>query len=99
MDSEVGRRERKRLKTHDELRRAALELSAERGLAKVTVEDIAEAADVSLRTFYDHFPSKEDAIVGFDESRVEHLRMALLERPEEEAPLESLRYVLHQLHV
>ncbi|NNN01493.1 MAG: hypothetical protein HKL86_06655, partial [Acidimicrobiaceae bacterium] len=32
-------------------------------------------------------------------SRVEHLRMALLERPEEEAPLESLRYVLHQLHV
>jgi AcrR family transcriptional regulator len=39
-------RERKKLATRRLLRRAALELIAERGLANVTVEDIAEAADV-----------------------------------------------------
>lgn len=99
VSEEVGRRDRKRLQTHAALRNAALRLSAENGLQEVTVEDIAEAADVSIRTFYDHFPSKEDAIVGFDASRVEHLRRALLERPADEPPLESLRFVLYQLHV
>lgn len=97
--NEIGRRDRKRIQTHDALRKAALGLSAERGLQKVTVEDIADAADVSIRTFYDYFPSKEDAIIGFDASRVEHLRLALLDRPDEESPLDSLRFVLHQLHV
>jgi AcrR family transcriptional regulator len=97
--NEIGRRDRKRIQTHDALRKAALQLSAEHGLQKVTVEDIADAADVSIRTFYDHFPSKEDAIIGFDASRVEHLRLALHDRPDEESPLDSLRFVLHQLHV
>lgn len=97
--NEAGRRERKKLQTHAALRSAALRLSAERGLRRVTVEDIAEAADVSLRTFYAHFPTKEDAIVGFDASRVEGLRFALLDRPIDEAPLDSLQFVLHALHV
>ena len=97
--SDTGRRERKKLQTHVALRSAALRLSGERGLQRVTVEDIAEAADVSLRTFYAHFPSKEDAIVGFDASRVEDLRLVLLNRPIDEAPLDSLQFVLHELHV
>lgn len=95
----MGRRERKKLATHRLLRSAALEMSAERGLAKVTVEDIAEAADVSVRTFYDHFATKEDAIVGFDASRVDQLREALTERPLDEPPLESLRNVFRELLV
>jgi AcrR family transcriptional regulator len=97
--NELGRRERKKLATHRLLRSAALQLSADRGLSKVTVEDIAEAADVSVRTFYDHFATKEDAIVGFDASRVDQLRETLRERPEDEAPLESLRSVLRELLV
>jgi AcrR family transcriptional regulator len=97
--NELGRRERKKLTTHRLLRSAALQLSAERGLSKVTVEDIAEAADVSVRTFYDHFATKEDAIVGFDASRVDQLREALVERPDDEAPLDSLRSVLRELLV
>ncbi len=95
---ELGRRERKKSQTHQALRVAALRLCAERDLNEVTVEDIADEADVALRTFYAHYPSKEDAIVGFDASRVEQLRLALLERPREEAPLESLRVVLERLH-
>lgn len=96
---EMGRRERKRLATHRQLRLAALRLCAERGLASVTVEDIAEAVDVSTRTFYDHFSNKQEAIVGFDASRVDHLREALRSRPLEEAPLVSLQCALRELLV
>lgn len=94
---EVGRRERKKMQTHQLLRTAALRLAAERGLQKVTVEDIAEGADVSVRTFYAHFPSKEDAIIGFDASRVAQLREALLSRPTDEEPLASLHVVMQEL--
>lgn len=95
---ETGRRERKKSETHQALRVAALRLCAQRGLNEVTVEEIADEADVAVRTFYSHYPSKEDAIVGFDASRVEQLRLALLERPRDEAPLASLRVVLMRLH-
>lgn len=95
--SELGRRDRKKLATHTALRSAALRLVAERGLRQVTVEDIAEAADVSIRTFFNHFPSKEDAIVGIDPDRVADLRDRLAERPADEATLETLRAVLGEL--
>ncbi|MGH7641676.1 MAG: TetR/AcrR family transcriptional regulator [Candidatus Dormibacteria bacterium] len=95
--AELGRRDRKRLATHSSLRVAALRLAAERGLHHVTVEDIAEAADVSVRTFFNHFPSKEDAVVGLDPERVVELRQALAARPAEETPLAALRAVLGEL--
>jgi AcrR family transcriptional regulator len=95
--NELGRRERKKLATHRALRLAALRLGAEQGLQNVTVEDIAETADVSVRTFYDHFPSKEDAVVGFAPDRVGRLREALTSRPLGEAPLVALKAALCEL--
>ncbi len=97
MVTEIGRRDRKRLSTHWRLRSAALRLVAEHGLSQVTVEEIAEAADVSIRTFFNHFPSKEDVIIGLDPGLVEHLAEALAARPATEAPLVALRAVLEEL--
>lgn len=93
----TGRRDRKKLATRQALRSAALQLVAERGFDHVTVEDIAEAVDVSTRTFFNYFSSKEEVIVGTNPERVERLRTVLAARPEDEAPLESLRAGLAEL--
>lgn len=89
-----GRRERKKRATYLALRVAALDLVAERGFAHVTVEDVAEAVDVSVRTFFNYFSSKEDAVVGDDPALRASMRAELLALPGEVAPLEALRHVL-----
>jgi AcrR family transcriptional regulator len=90
----LGRRERKKLSTHEALRRAALTLVAERGLDGVTVQDISDAADVSERTFFNYFSSKEEAVAAPNPSRGERLRAALTERPAQEEPLVALWEVM-----
>jgi AcrR family transcriptional regulator len=94
MEPRPSLRERKKLATRRALRRASLDLVAERGFAHVTVEDIAEAADVSPRTFFNYFPSKEAALFGADPGRTEALRQRLIQQSPGESALEALRIVL-----
>lgn len=63
MESEPGLRERKRRATTSAIQRAAIELALESGLG-VTVEEISRRAEVSPRTFFNYFPTKEDAFLG-----------------------------------
>jgi AcrR family transcriptional regulator len=90
----VGLRERKKRATRQALHSAALRLVAERGLDEVTIEEIASAADVSPRTFFNYFGSKEDVIVNPDPDRVERLRAALEAHESDEPPLAVLEAVL-----
>jgi AcrR family transcriptional regulator len=59
-----GLRERKKLATRKALREAALQLALEQGPDNVRVDDIAEAAGVSPRTYNNYFSSREQAIVA-----------------------------------
>ena len=54
-------RTRRRRETHHEIHRAALELFEEQGLRETTVQQIAERAGVSSRTFFRYFTAKEQA--------------------------------------
>lgn len=60
----MGLRERKKRETRRRLHREAVRLVLENGLDAVTVDDIAAAADVSSRTFFNYYASKDDALVG-----------------------------------
>jgi AcrR family transcriptional regulator len=64
MTSDVGLRERKRAQTRRRLEEAAIGLALRDGLDKVTIDAISERADVSRRTFFNYFDSKDDAILG-----------------------------------
>src|ERR1700712_2284039 len=91
-----GLRERKKLATRATLHRVALELVAEHGLDHVSVDDIAARADVSPRTFFNYFPSKDDAVVGLDPAMPQQQATALLARPATESPVESMRAMARQ---
>ena len=90
----TGLRERKKLATRLTLHQAALELVAERGLDAVSVDDIAARADVSPRTFFNYYPSKDDAVIGIDPDAPGRLAEAFAARPADESPIQALHAVL-----
>jgi AcrR family transcriptional regulator len=84
-------RERKKAKTRKVLADTATELFAEQGFDHTTVEEIAEACDVSPRTFFRYFASKEDVLFAVGDERLRQLLEAIASRPSGEAPLGSMR--------
>jgi AcrR family transcriptional regulator len=90
----LGLRERKRRDTRRAIAGAAQELVLEHGLDAVTIDQIANAADVSPRTFFNYFASKDEALVGIDDASAAELGDELRDRPPHEGPAEALRNVL-----
>jgi AcrR family transcriptional regulator len=80
-----------------EVEAVALELFAERGFDAVTVEEVAAAAQISVRTFYRYVPTKEHVLQIQIDQRNAAISAALVERPAEETPLESLRIALAEV--
>lgn len=86
-----GLRERKKQRTREALTDAACVLFARQGVENTTVEQIAAAVDVSPRTFFRYFSSKEDAAVSVLDQQVTEVMRALEARPPEEPALTALR--------
>ncbi|MFC7546410.1 TetR family transcriptional regulator [Plantactinospora sp. GCM10030261] len=94
----VGRRERRKRETRAALERAALRLFAEKGYEQTTVEEIADEADVAVRTFFRYFASKQHVLFGdVGHQRIGELRAALAASPADLPPLEAVRTVLDAL--
>lgn len=86
-----GLRERKKRQTRMDLARAAIRLFEDRGYAHATVEDIAEAANVSRRTFFRYFRSKDEVFIVDPEGKLAAIHIALAEGPPDEPTLDALR--------
>ncbi|BBC36768.1 hypothetical protein SGFS_080620 [Streptomyces graminofaciens] len=86
-----GLRERKKRRTHDALLRVALELFTTQGYEATTVDEIAEAVDVSQRTFFRYFAGKEEAALAVHDIATAVFVASVRARPLHEAPLEALR--------
>lgn len=85
-----GLRERKKLRTRQALIDAAFALFARKGFDATTVEEIAEAVEVSSRTFFRYFPSKEDVVLTVAEDQYGLFVAAFEARPPEEPVLTAL---------
>lgn len=86
-----GLRERKKQRTRDALIRVALELFTTQGYEGTTVDEIADAVEVSQRTFFRYFASKEDVAFAVQQMVEERFVSALTERPPEEGPFDAMR--------
>lgn len=92
-----GLRERRKKLTAAELEAAAFRLFGERGFDLVTVDDIAAEADVSRRTFFRYFASKEDVLLADHLVQLARLREAMAVRPRDEPVLTALRNAVMSL--
>ena len=82
-----GLRERKRQQTRERLTRAAMALFLERGFEATTLDDIASAADISRRSFFHYFDSKEEVVFAWHEEITAALVAAIGARPASESML------------
>ena len=89
----VGIRERKKQRTRQALRQAALQLFQERGFEATTIADITAAADVAPRTFFSYFQTKEDVVLDEGPQRFDQLQQTLRQRPHGEPLLAAFRRV------
>ena len=86
----LGLRERKKEATRLALHQAAIRIAAEQGLARLTVEAIADAAVVSRRTFSNYFANKEEALLYSDQLRMRRLLERVSARPRAESAWAAL---------
>jgi AcrR family transcriptional regulator len=87
-------RTRKRRETRDRISQAALDLFLTRGFDATTVEDIAHAAEVSKRSFFDYFPTKEDVLFAWQDEFGAAFAKAIAARPPSEPPVKVVEEAL-----
>src|SRR5262245_57916017 len=93
-----NRRSRRIQATRQAVEQAALRLFEEQGYEQTTVEEIAEAVGISVRTLFRYYSSKQHILFGdVAQGRIDRLRSALWNRPAAEPPLMAIEGALDDL--
>jgi AcrR family transcriptional regulator len=93
-----GLRERKKAETRQAVHQAALRLVVEQGFDAVTVEQIADAANISRRTFSNYFAGKEDALLYGEEQRFRQLVERVRSQPPQLSAWQAMRTAIMELY-
>lgn len=96
-DPRLNRRTRKRLATRQAISDVATRLFMDRGFDQVTIDEIANAADVGRMTVFNHFPRKEDMFFDREEEARNLAFDAIRSRPSGTSPIEALGALAHQM--
>ena len=91
VEGKPGLRERKKQRTHAAISEAAISLFLEHGFNQVSVAQVAEAAEVSKRTLFAYFPTKEDLVVHLLADHETEIARVVRARPPRTAPLTAVR--------
>jgi AcrR family transcriptional regulator len=89
-----GLRARKRRQTRQRIIEAGLRLFMANGYEATTLDDVAEAADISRRTYFSYFASKDDLLLAWQDGAIDDLRAALVESASGRTPLDAARAAL-----
>ncbi len=96
-DRSPGLRERKKLRTRAAIQKEALRLFLEKGYEETTIEDIAEAAEISPSTFFNYFPSKEAVVFEDDYDPI--IIAAFNAQPDAGTrPIQALRMAMREVY-
>src|ERR1700761_562999 len=93
----VGMRERKRAETHARIQTEAMRLFLERGFDAVTLDDIAAAADVSRRSLFHYFESKEEIVFSTKAEFPRLVTEAIGRRPADEALIDMVENAMIEM--
>jgi AcrR family transcriptional regulator len=90
-------REKKKLQVEHKITHSALQLFEKNGYDAVSIDDIAEAAEVSKSTFYNYFATKEAVLVKLSMNSVNGVKETLAKKPRQDDPIEMIRLSFHCL--
>jgi AcrR family transcriptional regulator len=96
-DLSMDRRTRKRLATRQAISDVATRLFMDRGFDRVTIDEIAEAADVGRMTVFNHFPRKEDMFFDREQEGHDLAFDAIRSRAPGTSPIQALGLLAHKM--
>src|ERR1700733_16242247 len=94
MTDATGLRERKKVRLRETIAATAIRMFLEAGFDQVSITDIAQAAEVSRRTLFAYFPTKEDLVLQRFADHEDEAARTVRARRADQPPLEALREAL-----
>ncbi|OPX49018.1 TetR/AcrR family transcriptional regulator [Clostridium thermobutyricum] len=97
MEKKLGLRERKKIQTHNDIIKNAWELFNEKGFDKVKVAEIADMANISVKTLFTYFNSKEDIVFAGEDELINKIIYSFKNRKDKESLIEVEKKLIFKL--